>query len=107
MTSMFLSPERTPLATLIPEQTIFVTSLSKSLFPGMRLGCAVAPPVLLEKVAQVVWATMIMASPIGADLLTGSIEDGTAARICDWKRHEVVPRHRMARRLLRGARVQT
>ena len=46
----------------------------------MRLGCVVAPPVLREKVMQVVWTTMIMASPIGADLLTGWIEDGTAAR---------------------------
>ena len=40
----FLSPERSPLAPLIPHRTVFVTSLSKSLFPGMRLGCAVAPP---------------------------------------------------------------
>jgi DNA-binding transcriptional MocR family regulator len=103
----FLSPERAPLATLIPEQTIFVTSLSKSLFPGMRLGCAVAPPVLLEKVAQVVWSTMIMASPIGADLLTGWIEDGTASRIVDWKRHEIAARHKMAIRLLRDERMQT
>ena len=37
----FLSPERAPLAAIIPEQTVYVTSLSKSLFPGMRLGCVV------------------------------------------------------------------
>ena len=30
----FLSPERWPLARLIPHRTVFVTSLSKSLFPG-------------------------------------------------------------------------
>ncbi len=40
----FLSPERTPLAPLIPHRTLFVTSLSKSLFPGLRLGSVVAPP---------------------------------------------------------------
>ena len=103
----FLSPERAPLAAIIPEQTVYVTSLSKSLFPGMRLGCVVAPPVILEKIAQTVWTTMIMASPIGADLLSGWIEDGTAARIADWKRHEVSARHQMARRLLRDERIQT
>lgn len=103
----FLSPERSPLAAMIPEQTVYVTSLSKSLFPGMRLGCVVAPPVILEKIAQTVWTTMIMASPIGADLLSGWIEDGTAARIADWKRHEVAARHQMARRLLRDERIQT
>ena len=85
----FLSPERAPLAALIPHRTIFVTSLSKSLFPGMRLGCAVAPPAHPREITQAVWATMIMTSPIGADLLSGWIEDGTAARIADWKRHEV------------------
>jgi DNA-binding transcriptional MocR family regulator len=103
----FLSPERSPLAALIPEQTIYLTSLSKSLFPGIRLGCVAATPLLLEKVAQAVWSTMIMASPIGADLLSTWIEDGTAARIVDWKRHEIGARHQMARRLLRDERTQT
>jgi len=103
----FLSPERAPLAASLPGQTVYVTSLSKSLFPGMRLGCIVAPPELLEKIVSVVWSSMIMASPIGADLLSGWIEDGTAARIAEWKRHEVAARQLMARRLLAGERLQT
>jgi DNA-binding transcriptional MocR family regulator len=103
----FLSPERAPLATLLPSRTIFLTSLSKSLFPGMRLGCAVATPALVEKITQAVSASMIMTSPIGADLLSGWLEDGTAARIADWKRHEVAARQAMARRLLDGERLQT
>jgi DNA-binding transcriptional MocR family regulator len=103
----FLSPERTPLAPLIPQRTVFVTSLSKSLFPGLRLGCAVAPPVLVEKIAGAVWTTMINTSPIGADLLSGWIEDGTAARIAEWKRHEGAARQIMAKRLLAGERYQT
>ena len=103
----FHSPERSPLLPLIPDRTIFLTGMSKSLFPGMRLGCIVAPPAILEKVNQAVWATMIMPSPIGADLLCGWIEDGTAARIAEWKRHETAARHSLARRLLDGERLQT
>lgn len=103
----FLSPERAPLATLIPERTVFVTSLSKSLFPGMRLGCVVAPPALLDKIVDEIWATMVMASPIGADLLCGWLEDGTAARIAEWKRHEFAARQAMLARLLAGERYQT
>ena len=103
----FLSPGQVPLTSLIPDRGVFVTSLSKSLFPGMRLGCVVAPPLLVEKIASAVWSTIIMASPIGADLLSGWIEDGTAARIVDWKRHEVAARQQMARRLLQGERLQT
>lgn len=103
----FLSPERSPLAMLIPQRTIFISSLSKSLFPGMRLGCAVAPPATAEKLSAAVWASMIMTSPIGADLLCGWLEDGTAARIADWKRHEVAARQAMAKRLLDAEHLQT
>ena len=103
----FHSPERAPLMALIPERTIFVTSLSKSLFPGIRLGCVVAPKALLEKVTEAIHATMIMPSPIGADLLCGWLEDGTAARIAEWKRHETTARQAIARRALDGERIQT
>ena len=54
-----------------------------------------------------VWATMITTSSIGADLLSGWIEDGTAARIADWKRHEGAARQAIAKRLLDGQRFQT
>jgi len=103
----FVSPEKTPLAALIPHRTVYVTSLSKSLFPGMRLGCVSAPPEMIESITGAVWASMIMASPIGADLLSGWIEDGTAARIAEWKRHEFAARQAMARRLFEGERMQT
>jgi DNA-binding transcriptional MocR family regulator len=103
----FLSPERRPLATLIPERTVYVTTLSKSLFSGIRLGCVVAPPPLLDKIVNAIWSTMIMASPIGADLLCGWIEDGTAARIADWRRHEIAARQTMLGRLLADHRYQT
>ena len=103
----FLSPERTPLGPLIPHRTLFVTSLSKSLFPGLRLGCVVAPAAFVDKIAGAVWTTMINTSPIGADLMSGWIEDGTAASNAEWNRHEGAARQIMAKRLLAGERYQT
>jgi DNA-binding transcriptional MocR family regulator len=103
----FHAPDTAPLMTLIPDRTIFVTSLSKSLFPGLRLGCVVAPEPVLERICDAIHATMIMPSPIGADLLCGWLEDGTAARIAEWKRHETMARQAVARRLLEGERLQT
>jgi DNA-binding transcriptional MocR family regulator len=103
----FLSPERTSLLPLMPHRTVYVTSLSKSLFPGPRMGCVVAPPSLVDKVATSVWTTMVSSSPLGADLLSSWIEDGTAARIAEWKRHEGAARQMMAKRLLNGERYQT
>ena len=61
---------------------------------------------MLERITGAVWATMIMTSPIGADLLSGWIEDGTAARIADWKRHEGAARQAMAKRLLRASAIR-
>jgi DNA-binding transcriptional MocR family regulator len=103
----FLSPERASLSALIPDRTIFVTSVSKSLFPGMRLGCVVAPPAIVSKLSAAVWTTTICVPPISADLLCGWMEDGTAMRILEWKRHEVAARQTMAKRLLEGNRLQT
>jgi len=103
----FHAPDTAPLMTLIPDRTIFITSLSKSLFPGLRLGCVVAPETVLEKICDAIHATMIMPSPIGADLLCGWLEDGTAARIAEWKRHETTARQAVARRVLEGERLQT
>jgi DNA-binding transcriptional MocR family regulator len=103
----FLSPERASLSALIPDRTIFATSVSKSLFPGMRLGCVVGPPAMLDKLAAAVWTTTICVPPISGDLLCGWMEDGTALRILEWKRHEVSARQAMAKRLLDGQRVQT
>jgi DNA-binding transcriptional MocR family regulator len=103
----FHMPDSAPLMPLIPERTVFVTSLSKSLFPGLRLGCVVAPAPILEKVCEAIWATMLMPSPIGADLLCGWLEDGTASRIAQWKRHETAARQAIARRVLEGERLQS
>ncbi len=103
----FLSPERTPLASLLPERTVFVTSVSKSLFPGIRLGCVAAPLPFIEKLNAAVHATMIMTSPIGGDLFHGWMEDGTATRIADWKCHEVTARQVIARRVFAGLRLQS
>ena len=51
-------PTGAPLATLLPSRTIFLTSLSKSLFPGMRLGCAHATPAIVEKLTAAVSASI-------------------------------------------------
>ena len=103
----FLSPERSPLATLIPDRTLLVTSVSKSLFPGIRLGCVVAPPATVDAISNAVWTSMLCVSPISGDLLCGWMEDGTAARILEWKRHEAAARQMMLKRLLDGHRIQT
>jgi len=50
---------------------------------------------------------MIMTSPIGGDLFCSWMEDGTAARISDWKCHEIAARQVIARRIFTGLRLQS
>ncbi len=96
-----------PIAAFAPERCYFVTSLSKSVFPALRLGFVVCPPASAEPVIQAVRMSVLAVSPLTAALGTGWIEDGTAGRIIEWKRSEMRRRWEMAARLfdldLRGA----
>ncbi|MBZ5577511.1 MAG: PLP-dependent aminotransferase family protein [Acidobacteriia bacterium] len=85
-----------PIAAFAPERCYFVTSLSKGVFPGLRLGFVVCPPGGAERVAGMVRTSMLTVSPLAAGLGTGWLEDGTADRIMKWKRTEMRWRWQMA-----------
>jgi len=85
-----------PIAAFAPERCYFVTSLSKSIFPGLRLGFVVCPPATAEAVIQAVRASVLGVSPLTAGLGASWLEDGTADRIIEWKRNEMQWRWEMA-----------
>jgi DNA-binding transcriptional MocR family regulator len=85
-----------PLAVFAPERTYFVTSLSKSLFPGLRLGFVACPPGTAEAVASQVRMSLLATSPLMAAIGTRWLRDGTADRVAAWKRGEVRARWEMA-----------
>jgi 2-aminoadipate transaminase len=62
-----------PIATLIPERTIYLSTYSKTLSPGLRLGWIVCPEVLMERFVQ---------AKQGADLHTGTFVQYIANDIC-------------------------
>lgn len=88
-----------PIAVFAPERCYAVTSLSKSIFPGLRLGFVVCPPGGAERVAGAIRTSSMMVSPLLAAIGTGWLEDGTADRIIEWKRNEMQWRWQMATRL--------
>ncbi len=45
-----------PIATLMPENTVYLRSLSKAVAPGLRIGYLSAPPDLLKRQALIVGA---------------------------------------------------
>jgi DNA-binding transcriptional MocR family regulator len=95
----FLSDE-TPLVAALPDRVVHISSLSKSLAAGLRVGFLHAPSALIQRLAAAVFASSVMASPVTAELAARWIADGTARRIVEWKRDEFAARQQIARRIL-------
>ena len=91
-----------PLASHLPEQTIYLTSLSKCVAPGLRIGFLTTPAAKLERVTAALRASTLMASPVMAEVAARLIEDGRAARLTQWQRAEAQARQAIARERLRG-----
>jgi DNA-binding transcriptional MocR family regulator len=89
-----------PITALAPANAYYITSTSKSLAPGLRLGYVVAPLQKVERVAGIIRATTWLTAPLLAELATDWIEGGEAEEMVRWKREETVERNALARRIL-------
>ena len=99
-----LSPEiaPAPLTTLLPELGYCVTSLSKSLAPGLRVGFIHSPARSREQIVAGVRGSTWMAAPLMVEIASRWILDGTAERmLCE--RHRIDDARRgMARDVFQG-----
>ena len=83
---------QTPIAAIIPERSLYVTNLSKTLAPGLRLGFLVVPEGLRAAVERVMAASIWMNPPLMAEIGMRWIDDGTADRVIVCKRRAVEKR---------------
>lgn len=97
--------DKTPpaIASFAPDRTIFITGLGKAIAPAMRVGYLTAPEALLQRAQSALAASILLTSPILAEMAATWIEDGTASRIAEQKRTEALLRNRAARRVLAQA----
>ncbi|MDP6692475.1 MAG: PLP-dependent aminotransferase family protein, partial [Alphaproteobacteria bacterium] len=99
----FLPPERpAPLACHAPDNTVFLTSTSKCLAPGLRVGFLYAPPRLRRPLRAAVNLSCWMPPPLMAEIASSWIIDGTADKLNQFQRSEAQARQEMARRILAG-----
>ena len=89
-----------PLVRRAPERTFYLSSLSKTLSPGLRWGLVIAPPPLIDRLGSIVRATIFNPAPIALDLATTWINDGTAITLVQWQRTEIAARFDLAHELL-------
>ena len=81
-----------PLASLAPETTVYVTSLSKSVATGLRVGFVCAPREWVPKLERAIRATTWNTAAIMTAIACGWIEDGTVARLEAEKRRDATLR---------------
>lgn len=89
-----------PLSSLAPELSYSITSTSKILAPGLRIGYLLAPPGMLGRLAAGIRATTWAAAPLMAEIASAWIRDGTADAILADRRREAAARQELARRVL-------
>ncbi|MBM3525608.1 MAG: PLP-dependent aminotransferase family protein, partial [Alphaproteobacteria bacterium] len=100
----FLPPSSPlPLAAYAPEITLHIVSLSKAIAPGIRIGFIAAPSAFHDRLAGGLRASLWMAPPVLAEVAARLIRDGTARKLAERQREEVVARQAIARRILAGA----
>lgn len=102
-----LPPERPrPIAAFAPERTYYLTSTSKTLAPGLRVGYILAPPGEAPRLAAGVRATTWGAAPLTAEVVSTWIRDGTADALLEARRSEAAARQALAAEALKGADYQ-
>lgn len=92
----------TPLTARLPELGYYVTSLSKSIAPGLRVGFIRGPQRSREQIAAGVRGSTWMASPLTTEIASRWILDGTGERILAERRRIDEARREIAQGILGG-----
>jgi DNA-binding transcriptional MocR family regulator len=84
-----------PVAAIAPERTLYITSFTKIVMPGLRIGYLAVPGRYAAAAANRHLATMWMATPLVAEIASRWVADGTAAELVGWQRQALHDRHRL------------
>jgi DNA-binding transcriptional MocR family regulator len=90
-----------PLASLAPEATVYVSSLSKSVATGLRVGFICAPGEWILKLERAIRATTWNTPAVMTAIGCGWMEDGTVARLEEEKRRDATMRQSLVADILR------
>ncbi|CAN5160053.1 PLP-dependent aminotransferase family protein [soil metagenome] len=93
------------LATLAPDVTFHIATLSKTLSPGLRTAFLVAPPGgMAERITSSLRATALMGSPLTTAVAVRWIREGAAERVLSAIKLEARARRALAAEILPTAR---
>lgn len=81
-------------------RTVLVSSISKALTGGLRIGAVAAPEPILARMRSGVAASMVMVSPVSAELASRLILDDPLDEALERHRARIAERHALVRSLL-------
>jgi DNA-binding transcriptional MocR family regulator len=84
-----------PLVTMAPERVIYLTGLSKTVAPGLRIGYLLFPPALRARMRDAEHHTTWYVSSLTMALATEWLNNGTAWRRLQTQRRELAVRHQL------------
>lgn len=93
------------LASLAPDRVCYVSSVSKCMAAGLRVGYIAAPPALVERITHGVRVIGWTATPLAAEIASRWIEDGAAAKLAAWHQGERTARGAIAAQRLGQFRI--
>lgn len=96
-----------PLVGLLPERGYYLSSLSKSFMPGLRIGYIHAPGRDIDRLAAAIRVSTYMAPPLTAAIATRWIGDGTGDLLGAEKRRLAAMRQPLVRAILGAADLGT
>lgn len=90
-----------PIASLIPEQSLYICSVSKSLCAGLRIGFMVIPDKFKVKVEEGIYNINLVTSPFNAEIVCQMIESGLANKILKERKEMTLKRNEIVDEILR------
>lgn len=91
---------RLPIKALVPDQTVYICSVSNSLSPGFRIAFVAAPPGYIKQMNQANSNINVMAPPLEEELVSQLINNGLAQKMVEEKREEMLRRNSLVEQYL-------
>lgn len=93
----FLRPDSPPpIRNFAPDQTIYVSSLSKSVSPSLRVGFVLGPDSLMPSIGAGLRTTVLMGAPLQSEIAMQLIESGLAEEAAERQRAIALRRQKLA-----------
>lgn len=94
-----------PVASFAPENTIYISSLSKVVSPGLRVSFIVANEKYIKKLNSILYSMNIAITPLLAELATRLINSGQASTIANKRREYNIAHNNHINKVLKNFNV--